>query len=381
MTVLYCLVDLINSGGIERVTTDKLNAFSADGEINALVVTTSQCGRTNFFPLNQNIRHIDLGIPMGGAIKSINGIIFRLRALKKIKRSLENILIQEKVDICVFVARWDFLLFPFKKWKGVTILESHFFVNAKNVIPSKKRFFNKAKEFFVSFVHRQLRKRATAFVVLTKYERGLLSIREKNVYQCYNPCSFQRNESPLIEKCVVAVGRLTFLKGFSLLISAWKKVSQEFPDWRLEIWGEGELRKTLQQEINILGLSDNVFLKGRTSYIHEKYKNASVFVLSSISEGLGMVLLEAMSAGLPVVSFDCEAGPREIVEHNINGYLVPPRDTEELAESIKKVLRSSVDERLAMGRESLRIVKKFSPEIIITQWKKLFQQLMLGGKD
>jgi glycosyltransferase involved in cell wall biosynthesis len=173
---------------------------------------------------------------------------------------------------------------------------------------------------------------------------------------------------------VVAVGRLTFQKGFCFLIEAWRRLADEFSDWSLEIWGEGELRETLQAQIDNANLSRSVFLKGKTDCIGEKLQSAGGFVLSAIFEGFPMVMLEAMSVGLPIVSFDCETGPRELIKGN--GYLVEPENSVALSDSIKKVLMAPEDARRVMGRLSLELVRDFSPSIIMLQWKMLFRELI-----
>lgn len=374
MKVVYCLVDLVNPGGIERVTTDKVNALVEEPGIEFAVVTVNQKGAP-FFPLKAKVPVFNLGISLGGALHRIGGIVFRLRQLRKMKLRLEEVLLQENADICVFVARSDFLLFPFKIWKGKIVMESHFTLNSQRYLQRCDSFFRKGVAFFSKKISMRLRRRADAFVVLTKYDRERLSKKEGNVFQIYNPAAETATRSSLSSKKVIAVGRLTFQKGFSLLVSAWETVAKDFPDWTLDIWGEGELRDELQAQIENANLQEKVFLRGRTENVAEKYEQSSLFVLSSIFEGFPMVLLEACSYGLPMVSFDCETGPREIIEDGISGFLVPPENVEALAEKIKIVLSMSHEERVKMGQAAIEQSEKFSPNKIANEWKKLFQRL------
>ena len=183
------------------------------------------------------------------------------------------------------------------------------------------------------------------------------------------PCSSQ---STLDHQTVIAVGRLVPQKNFSSLIDAWKLVASKHPEWTLEIWGEGALRNDLQQQINNLGLKQSVYLKGYTYDIQEKMLNASIFVLSSFFEGFGLVIVEAMSCGLPVVSYDCPCGPKDIITEGKDGFLVPVNDEEALAERINILIRNEYI-RKQMAIQTLAKIEKYKVNNIITKWMDLFK--------
>jgi glycosyltransferase involved in cell wall biosynthesis len=172
---------------------------------------------------------------------------------------------------------------------------------------------------------------------------------------------------------LVAVGRLVEQKGFDLLLEAFARVAPEFPQWTLVIWGEGQLRRSLEAHRDHLGLNGRVQMPGVTARPGIWVEDADVFVLSSRYEGWGIVLSEAMAAGLPVVSFDCPFGPAEMVVHEADGLLVPAEDVDALALAFRRVLSdASLRSRLATAaRESAR---RFSPEAVMAAWDSVIDE-------
>jgi len=191
--------------------------------------------------------------------------------------------------------------------------------------------------------------------------------------------SLRQRLSRQTAKTVVAAGRLFPQKGFDLLIPAFAEVAREFPDWRLHIYGTGPKRDRLRRLIDELGVRDNVRLMGRTDRLDEKLADASLFVLSSRFEGLPMVMLEAMTHALPVVSFDCPTGPADVIVHGENGLLVPPGDVAGLAQAMITLIRDR-ELRVAMGKAALRTVAGYGPEAVAPRWHELFTELTAGGR-
>ena len=172
---------------------------------------------------------------------------------------------------------------------------------------------------------------------------------------------------------ILAVGRLVPIKGFDRLIEAFAGLGSAAEDWTLEIWGEGDERARLQADIDRRGLGRRVFLKGLTVDPFLEMAGADMLVCSSHSEGFGNVLVEAMSVGLPVVSFDCPTGPREIIENEVNGILVPDRDVGALTVALDRlILDEELWRRLAEG--ALRSVEaRFAEAVVLDQWEALLQ--------
>jgi glycosyltransferase involved in cell wall biosynthesis len=139
-------------------------------------------------------------------------------------------------------------------------------------------------------------------------------------------------------KIVVAAGRLNLQKGFDLLVPAFAAATRRHPEWRLRIYGSGPERARLQAQIDALGAGDRIALLGRSERLVEAMAEASIFALSSRWEGFPMVLLEAIAIGLPIVSFDCPTGPRDIVGEGRGGVLVPPEDVDALAAALDALI-------------------------------------------
>jgi glycosyltransferase involved in cell wall biosynthesis len=185
---------------------------------------------------------------------------------------------------------------------------------------------------------------------------------------------FSGEISPLEDKVVIAAGRLAPQKGFDLLIEAFKKVVQYYPDWKLKIFGYGREKRNLQNLILKNRLYNHVLLMGPTQNIEKELSKASIYVLSSRFEGFGMVIVEAMQCGVPVVSFDCPKGPAEIIAHNEDGILVENGNVEALADGIIELIRDK-DKRKAFGKKALENVKRFEISNIGKLWMELLDEI------
>ncbi len=223
-----------------------------------------------------------------------------------------------------------------------------------------------------SILRRVTYRRARAIVVQTRGVGDFVQRLVPHVPIHVIPNAVHANDQELPrQQVIVGLGRLAHEKGFDLLIEAFAILADRHPNWYVVIYGEGPERAALQLRIERHGLGDRITLPGWTDEPQQVLASAQIFVLPSRYEGFPNGLLEAMAAGLAVVSFDCDSGPREIIRHNQDGWLVPPESVDELAEALGRLLSDEeLRRRLAEGARS--VMERFSVERHLAGWERVF---------
>lgn len=181
--------------------------------------------------------------------------------------------------------------------------------------------------------------------------------------------------STLENKVVTAAGHLRLNKGFHKLVEAWSIVAKQHPDWELRIFGTGPQEDDLRRQIDEAGLSGKVRLMGYSMNLREEMSKSSLFVMTSNKEAYGMVLVEAMSCGVPVVSFDAPNGPASIIHQGVDGFLVPNGDIPALAKSIVQVIDLGPSGRKALGEAGLRNAAGRTQPVVSARWESLLEEL------
>ena len=197
-----------------------------------------------------------------------------------------------------------------------------------------------------------------------------------NVLKIPDPLPFRIDaKSNLSYRRVISIGRYDYDKGNDLLLQIWKRVGEKMPGWSLDIFGNGN-REPYQNMLQQLGLNSSCcHFYGPAKNVKKEYLSSSVFVLPSRYEGFGLVLIEAMACGVPVISFDCENGPRSIITDGVDGFLIPPFDIDAYAEKLLTLMQDQ-SLRLKMGTNAIETAKQYDIESIGARWKHLFDNLM-----
>ena len=375
--IVYCTPALYMAGGVERVLTLKANFFAEQLGYDITIILTEGRNLPLFYPLSDKVKvvNLDLGFEELWHCSFLKKVYLYLKKQRQFKQKLRDELMRIKPDITVSLLRREINFITGIKDGSKKIGELH--INRANYRNFDARESNFIKSLFSKFWMRILvgkLQQLDKLVVLTDKDKASW-VELSNVVAIPDPLSFQpSSRSELGNKRVIAVGRYSYEKGYDMLLSAWKKVAQECPGWRLDIFGDGD-KSSLEQLIENLNIDrDTCALHGRTSDIEKEYVDSSLFVCSSRFEGFGMVIVEAMACGLPVVSFDCPWGPGSIISDGRDGVLVENANVDALADKIIQVL-SAKDYMHELAQNAVDKSKKYRLESIALKWKSLFESL------
>ena len=249
-------------------------------------------------------------------------------------------------------------------------------LNSKKLVFCEHFGYDAAKKI-VRVLRRICYKYGDAIVLLTQadYEKySFIKASQRYVIPNNSPYPVCGDFYSAESKILLAVGRLTYQKGFDMLIDAAKIVFKRKKDWKLIIVGDGEDKGLLLSQICENQLEEFISILPPTQDITKYYKIAGLYVMSSRFEGLPMVLIETQSFGIPCVSFDCCSGPSEIIDDNSTGYLVTPNDVEKLAEKLL-LLMDNKEKRKVFSQNALEKAKAFSLEAIAVKWFELLEKI------
>lgn len=356
MRILILGGNLNNAGGTERAGSMLANGLSEAGY--EIVLASISGGDKPFFPLNKEIKVVSLFDTTGRTLYRTLSIIKRITRLLK-EENIGTLIVVETMSV----------LFTLPATFGLSI----------NHICWEHFNFNNDLGKFGRRIARQLAARyCDSVVTLTERDKEywLQGTHHKSkITAIANPCPFPVQEYIKEEntKIVLAIGRLTHIKGFDMLLEAWLQVNLSMPNWKLKIVGEGEDRTKLTDFIKMNKLTDSVELVGNIDNVGGYYEQAEIFCLSSRFEGFPMVLLETLAFGLPVVSFDCDTGPAEVLE-DTGSILVPKNDVNLLASSLIDLMKDG-QKRKTISLKSKGKADVYQPENILTHWVSLIESL------
>lgn len=373
MKILYCIAGTRHSGGMERVLTNKANWLVSHG-YEVVIVTTDQEGDKPFFPLDERIECYDLAIEYeeNNGKSFLNKLIHYPIKQYRHRKRLAALLKQVKPDITISMFCNDVSFLPKIKDGSKKVLEIHF-SKFKRLQYGRKGLWRMADRYRNKQEEKQVRQ-FDRFVVLTEEDKSywgdIPNIEVIPNARTYNPTT----TAILNTKRIIAVGRYTYQKGFERLVEAWNLICRQYPDWHLDIIGDGEDRLQLQKLIEHYNIGAHITLCPPTKDMDTVYRSASLVAMSSRYEGLPMILLEAQAYGLPIVSFACKCGPADVVTNGVDGFLVSEGDIEALANKLTTVIKDDAL-RQQMGQAARNNSKRYEEEVIMKKWETLFHRL------
>lgn len=341
--------DMSRGGGTERITQILANALAKDLDFHVTVLNLNNEKGNSFYPIDSCVDFCIL--PPGGILKK-NLVLCRFLKEHKI-----DVLIN--VDIMLGI----FSLYPLLRRKTKVVSWEMF--NLRNDIGSKN-----------TVRMRKLCLRRSAYYI-TQTKGDMEAFQREMPVKCpmayiYNPCD--PNEAytsyDSTSKTIVTAGHFFYTKGYDLAIQVAKLVFERHPDWKWEFYGDGSQFEKMKALVKELSLENNVIFCGRTNHIEEAYKKAAMYVMTSRTEGFGLVLTEAKSYCLPTLSFDIDFGPREIIEDGISGYLIPTFDIYQMADKICRLIDNQ-GLRIEFSQHAKDNLYKFSEENFIESWKRI----------
>lgn len=365
---LALIVPSLGGGGAERVMATLANAWAARGNEVSLI-TLSSAGNDRY-PLDRTVRRVALDMTgrSSNPVQALGRNLVRVRALR---RAIEA----ARPDAVIsFVANTNALaMLAATGLRVPVIVTERQFVGAE---PSRLVW---------TLLRRVLYRRAAAVVAQTHRCAEELAARVGRAVKVIpNPVAPGSGDSmpdaiPAADgrtRTLLAVGRLVPAKGFDLLIEAFARIAQRHPGWKLEILGDGPWREELARAIAARGLETRIAMPGFSPQVRQAMRCADLFVLSSRFEGLPNALLEAMAEGAACVSFDCTAGPRELITHGENGWLVPAEDVDGLAVALDTLMRDD-GLRARLGTRAREVCNFYSVGEILRQWDMLLASVMV----
>ena len=377
MKIYYIYTALVTKGGADRVIVEKANWLAEHGHEIA-IITDTQMGREPVFPLSPKVRLIDLAVDFSQEYG--HGFLVRIwmyyKLMRQYRKMVTDVLMKDRPDIVISTLGRDISFITKIKDGSKKIGEAHttkHFIRNFHLLEQRNVIFKYLTKFFRWHMDRQVN-RLDALVVLTSQDEHDWGDKIP-IYVIPNSFPFYPDKPSLCEnKQAIIVGRYNSAKGYNYLIDAWKIVYQKHPDWIINIFGSGEYKDRVRKQIQDNGLQDVVIMNNPIDHIMEEYLKSSIYVMSSVFEGFAMVLLEAMSCGLPCVSFDCPYGPRNVITDGEDGILVEYLNSQALADNICKLIENE-ELRKRMGNNGRRNVLRFSREMIMPQWVELFKSL------
>lgn len=378
MKIAYIYSTMAKTGGTERMITEKANYLAEHYGYSVTIIACFQLAtEDNIFCLSKKVRQINLAIPFFSQYKYRypKRLWAKWKMNKLLKKSINEIVKKVDPDIIIGVSRFRADLISTIKCRAKKVIECHearyntiFDTRVNPSFPA--RVFIKIYEYLY---FRTIERNTDAVITLTEGDKMLWN-RAKYTEVIPNFSTMPiRKHSDCTQKRVIAVGRLSWEKGFERLIKVWGIVSSKYPDWHLDIFGEGDMHDTLKKLAQI-SKANNIYFYHSTPDISLEYANSSICTITSYFEGFSLVLLEAMKHGLPCVAFDCPFGPRNILDDECNGYLVEDNNIELFAERLCCLIENE-ELRKQFSKAAIKKASYYDVDIIMEKYRVFYEKI------
>lgn len=351
----------LNKGGAERVITNLADYFNGSGY--DVTVITKFIAPVEY-TLSGGIKRIVADITKEEEKGRILNLFLRIRKLRRIIKEVHP-------DVLVsFIGKSNLMCIAATRGTGIPVVVSVRSNPAREIGSGWKR-----KLTFAMF------KMAEGIVLQTSEAKEFFpeKIRKKAIVlqNSLNPEFIRLPYEGMRRKEIITVGRIDKNKNQRMMIEAFLPLAQEFPEWNMVLYGDGEERVPLENRVNELGLRERIIFKGVQENIPGKIEGASIFVLPSKQEGMPNALIEAMVLGLAVISTDCPCGgPRDLIVPDENGILIPVDDTKALTKELRRLMTDD-EMRKRLSKNAVLIVDKVAPERINKQWEEYLTAVSL----
>lgn len=376
MRIIFVLRAVVLSGGIERVFVDKANWLASHGH-DVLFLTYEQGLHQFSFPLNKAVCHEDLECRFFTVYQK-NMIIrpfWKMLIKNRFKQRLHALIERFRPDVMVIPCNLD-------EFQSIAVSMNSY---VPVVYESHSSFVDIMEEqaswphrFWQRMTHRCVKK-CELVVSLTQGDASCWRQYVNRVSVLPNPLTSYILHPVVRDNNtrIICAGRLTQIKRFDRVIDAFSMIADKYPDWVIDIFGEGDLHEQLQKQIVERRLTGRVKINPPTRDIYAEYQNSSFFVLGSDYESFGLVLVEAMACGIPVVSVNCPFGPVEIIDDGVTG-LLSGNTPKDLSEKMEWMMMHEA-ERREMGRQAHQAAARYQQAVVMKKWEAVYNSVLRNG--
>ena len=366
MKIIMLGSNLSEIGGVQSLTVTLANEFIKDKNIDIDMINTGIKFGKEKYDLDSRINCKYINVKFGNRrnLTIINKLFHAIYEFIKIKNFFKHYNFDTEGNVIITFGHSTSCILPLliKKKKNIKLVGSQ-----HNPI---------SDGFLYSLIRRKILCKLDKYILINKsmQEDLLKKYYLKNTMVIENPNTLIPNgRGSQTNKRVLAVGRLTDQKNFSELINIWNDIKDKLKGWKLSIVGEGPLKEDLVNQIKELNLSNDIYIENFTEEIEKEYVKSDILAMTSRYEGFGLVLVEAQSCGVPTIAYDCDFGPRNIINDGVDGYLIENKNKKKFGDALVELINDE-NKRKKFSEVSINNSKRFSIEAVVEKWQEMFRE-------